>query len=61
MGRTDFSEQFRQIIIRQKPIGYDLNVTLQSACLVINPIKVDNFCCTLKLHAGWLIGRHTLW
>ena len=44
MGRTDFSEQFRQIIIRQKRIGYDLNVTRQSACLlVINRIMVDNF------------------
>ena len=40
MGRTDFSDQFRKIIIR---IGYDLNVIRQSACLVINPITVDNF------------------
>ena len=44
MGRTDFSEDlFRKIIIRHKPIGYDLNVMRQSACLVINPITVDNF------------------
>ena len=34
MGRTD---QFRKII------GYDLNVMRESACLVINPIRVDNF------------------
>ena len=40
MGRTDFSDQFRKIIIR---IGYDLNVKRQSACLVINPVTVDNF------------------
>ena len=26
MGRTDFSDQFRKIIIRHKRIGYDLNV-----------------------------------
>ena len=26
-----------------KRIGYDLNVMRQSACLVINPIAVDNF------------------
>ena len=39
MGRTDFSDQFRKIIIRH----YDLNVMRQSACLVINPIMVDNF------------------
>ena len=43
MGRTDFSDQFRKIIIRHKSIGYDLAVMQQSACLVINPIAVDNF------------------
>ena len=43
MGRTDFSDQFRKLIIRDKRIGYDLNVMPQSACLVINPITVDNF------------------
>ena len=42
MGRTDFSDQFRKIIICHKRIGYDLNVMRQSACLVINPITVDN-------------------
>ena len=31
MGRTDFSDQFRKIIIRQKRIGYDLNIMRQSA------------------------------
>ena len=89
MGRTDFSDQFLQIInknkkfrsfkskeyihkkgrrykslisdqarqkycklanltrqlsqSRHKRIGYDVNVMRQSACLVINPITVDNF------------------
>ena len=43
MGRIDFSDQFRKIIIRHKRIGYDLNVMQQSVCLVINPITVDNF------------------
>ena len=43
MGRTDFSGQFRKIIIRHKRIGYDLNVMRQSTCLVINPITVGNF------------------
>ena len=47
MGRTDFSDQFRKIIIRQKRIGYDFNVMQQSACLVINPITVDNFVAAL--------------
>ena len=43
MGSTDFSDQFRKIIIRHKQIGYNLNIMRQSACLVINPITVDNF------------------
>ena len=42
MGRADFSDQFRKIILHKR-IGYDLNVMRQSACLVINPITVDNF------------------
>ena len=40
---TDFSDQFRKIIIRYKHIGYNLNVMRQSACLVINPITVDGY------------------
>ena len=40
-GMTDFSDQFRKIIMRYKRIGYNLNVMRQSACLVINPVKVD--------------------
>ena len=43
MVRTYFSDIFRKIIIRYKCIGYDLNVVRQSACLVINPITVDNY------------------
>ena len=51
MVRTDFSDQFRKIIIRHKRIGYDASIMRNSACLVINPITVDNFAahfnCTL--------------
>ena len=43
MGRTDFSDQFRKVIIRHKRIGYSFNFMRQSACLVIYPITVDNF------------------
>ena len=42
MGRTDFSDQFLKTIIYHKRIDYDLNVIRQSACLVVNPITVDN-------------------
>ena len=40
-GMTDFSDQFRKIIMRYKRIGYNLNVMRQSA--VINPITVDGY------------------
>ena len=40
---TDFSDQFRKIIMRYKRIGYNLNVMRKSACLVINPITVDSY------------------
>ena len=43
MGRTDFSDQFRKIIIHHKRIGYDLNDMQQFVCLFINSIFVDNF------------------
>ena len=40
---ADFSDQFRKIMMRYKRIGYNLNVMRQSACLVINLIKVDGY------------------
>ena len=40
---NDFSFQFRKIITLYRRIGYNLNVTRQSACLVFNPIMVDNY------------------
>ena len=40
---TDFSNQFRKIIMHYKRIGYNLNLMRQSACLVINPIMVDEY------------------
>ena len=40
---ADFSDQFRKFIMRYKRIGYNLNVMRQSACSVMNPIKVDGF------------------
>ena len=40
---TDFSDQFRKIITRYKRIGYNLNAMKQSACLIINQIKVDGY------------------
>ena len=43
IGRANFSDQFRKIIICYKRIGYNINTMRQSACLVVNPITVNNF------------------
>ena len=43
VGRVDFSDQFRKIIVRYKRIGYNINIMRQSACLVFKPITVNNF------------------
>ena len=43
IGINDFSYQFRKILTRYRRIGYNLNVMRQSACLVFNPIMVDNY------------------
>ena len=42
-GMTDFSDQFRKIIMRYKRIGYNQNLIRQSACFVISPITVDGY------------------
>ena len=42
-GTADFSDQFRKIIICYKRIGYNINIMRQSACLVVNPITINNF------------------
>ena len=51
IGRNDFSFQFRKIITLYRCIGYNLNVMRQSACLVFNPIMVDNYAAFFN----WLI------
>ena len=43
VGRNNFSDQFRKIIIRYKRIGYNMNVMRQTACLMANPITINNF------------------
>ena len=45
IGMIDFSDQGRErkVIIRYKHIGYNLNVSRQYACLVLNPVTVANF------------------
>ena len=43
VGKTKFSDQFKKIIMRYKRISYNVDVMRQSACLVVNPITVNNF------------------
>ena len=43
IGKYDFPYQFKKIIVRYKKIDYDIDVLRQTACLVVNPIKVNNF------------------
>ena len=42
-GRADFSDQFRRNIVCYKRIGYKINIMRQSACLMFNPVTVNNF------------------
>ena len=47
--RNEYSFQSRKIIITHyRSIGYNLNVMQQSACLVFNPIMVDNYAAFLN-------------
>ena len=35
VGRTDFSDQFKKLLLVTKCIGYNINIMRQSACLVL--------------------------
>ena len=61
VGITDFSDQFRKIIIRYKRIGYNLNATRQYACLVFNPITVINLLHSYTLWQSRLKAKHYSW
>ena len=43
ISKNDFLYNFKMIIVRYKKIGYNINVLRQTACLVVNPIKVNRF------------------
>ena len=40
IGKNYFPYHFKKIIVRYKKIGYNKNVMRQTACLVVNPIKL---------------------
>ena len=56
VGKSNFSEQFRKLINRYKRIGYSLGIMRQTACLVVNPIIVDDYAslfnCTTAVQAS---------
>ena len=43
IGKNDFPYHFKKIIVRYEKIGYNLDVLRQTACLVVNPIKINSF------------------
>ena len=43
MYRLYRNQAYTGIIVRYKRIGYNINIMRQSACLVFNPITVNNF------------------
>ena len=43
IGKNDFPYHFKKIIVRCKKIGYNKDVLRQTACLIVNPIKVNSF------------------
>ena len=46
-------------MVRYKRIGYNINIMRQSACLVFNPITVNNFASLFNLIARQWVGRQT--
>ena len=43
IGKYDFPYHFKKIIVHYYKIGYNIDVLRRTACLVVNPIKVNNF------------------
>ena len=59
IGKNDFPYHFKKIIVRYKKIGYNIDVLRQTACLVVNPIKVNSFaylfnCTTVGRASDWM-------
>ena len=45
ISKNEFPYHYKKIIVRYKKIGYNIDVLRQTACLVVNPIKVNSFAC----------------
>ena len=54
IDRNDFPFHFKQVIVRYKKIGYNIDVLRQTACLVVNTIMVNSF---VYLFNCTMVGR----
>ena len=43
IGKNGFPYHFKKKFVRYKKIGCNINVFRQTACLVVNPIKVNSY------------------
>ena len=43
IGKNNCPYHFKKIIVRYKKISYNIDVWRQTACLIVNPIKVNSF------------------
>ena len=43
VGKSNFIDQFKKIVKCNIRVGYDLDIMRQSACLVLNPIRVYSY------------------
>ena len=43
IGKNEVPYHFKKIIARYKKTGYNIDVLRQTACLVVDPIKVNSF------------------
>ena len=42
IGKNDFPYHFKKITVRYNKIGYNIDVLQQTACWIVNPIKVNS-------------------
>ena len=43
IGKNDFPYHVKMVFFHYKEIGFNVDALQQTACLVVNPVKVNNF------------------
>ena len=65
IGKYDFPYHLKKIIVRYYKIGYNINVLRQTLCLIVNPVKDNNFAylfdCTSPLVLPWFLRHLVVW